>query len=185
MEEITAESIRDCFNGSLMALFFPDLQSETGQEYLLVLSNYTLKCGTGAQIAAMCPDMMCCFAQNYIGYLLSSWAAVGAISDDGEICLTDPAVCEPAMYLKTREIGSVTCTWDQIDVRKSCCDCPEQAAAAWKAEYERMIDCCNAANAAVFITAGSWMPDCPQMKGCCGADWSISDAGCCPTEKRC
>lgn len=179
--EITAEEIVECFNDSLIAHFFPDIQTETGQEYLLALANYTLSCGTSARIATLCPDMMCCFAQHYIGWLLASWANA-EVKDDGTLCLDDPAMCEPAQFLKRKTIGGKECEYDIIDVRKTCCPCPEKAVTAWEKEWNRILECCETANAAIFITAGSWRSDCNKPKSCCGADWEVNDSCC---EKKC
>ena len=170
---MTAEDIRQCFNDSLHALFFPDLvQSSEGQEYLLALSNYVLTCGNGKTIAANCPDILCCFAQNYIAWLLSSWAAVDAISDDGTICLTDPAASQPATYLKSKEIGGVRCEFDIVDVSKTCRVCPDTAVSAWRSEWEKLLNSCNAS---YVICAGSYTPKICMPKGCgCGADyWKV------------
>ena len=167
--DVTAEEIRDCFNNSFMALFFPDIvNTDEGQEYLLALSSYVLTCGNGKTLAANCPKILCCFAQHYIGWLLASWASAD-IKDSGEVCLTDPAACTPATFLKSKEIGGVRCEFDVVDVRKTCCVCPETAVTAWRAEWERLLNACNAS---YVVCAGSYQPKSCKPQGCgCGADY--------------
>ena len=165
---MTAEDIRQCFNDSLMAHFFPEIvNSDEGQKYLLAISQYVLTCGNGKTIAAQCPDILCCFAQHYIGWLLASWAAAD-IKDDGTICLTDPASCTPATFLKSKEVGGVKCQFDVVDMSKTCCPCPETAVTAWRKEWERLLNACTS----LYIpVAGSFMPKNCMPKGCgCSAD---------------
>lgn len=170
--EFTAEDVLKCFNDGFLALFFPELKGPEAQEYLLAMAHYVMDCGNGQYIAEHCPKIFCCWASHYMAWLLATWATAD-ITDGGEVCLTDPAACKPAQYLKSKEVGNKKCQWDIIDMSKTCCPCPPKAWQEWEAKWKELIECCRIANSCPFIVGGSWMPEneC-KPKGCgCGADY--------------
>lgn len=164
---MTAQEIVDCFKASFIFTFFPKLNNPEGDEYLLALAAYVLQCGKGKHISENCPDELCCFAIHYIGWLLSTWAAVD-VDDDGNIVIDDPAVTQPAVYLKRKTIGGKTCEWDVLDVSKSCSKCPPSSMDYWFDLWNNVLDCCT--KPVIFLGGGSWRPEKTKCAPCCG-EW--------------
>jgi len=152
----TPEEVRECFNESFLASFFPQLTSATGQEYLLSISGYAISCGAGKYMAMNCPDNFCCWAIHYIAYTLSSWARVEIDDANNLVNLPDPSQSQPAVYLKEKQIGEKTCKWELIDVKKACSPCPPSAMDAWKAQYEELMTCCETVTVGIPMGGGTY-----------------------------
>lgn len=165
---MTAQDVLDCFNDSFLSVFFPKFDSVEGQEYLLALSQYALDCGNGKTIAENCPAIFCCWASNYIAWLLSNWADA-EVSEDGTIGIADPAISQPSFYLKKKTIGGKTCEWDVLDVSKSCSTCPTKAVDEWEAKWKELAECCEATLCEPFIAGGTYRHK-SSCNSCCGAD---------------
>lgn len=137
-EQAQIDSLVESFNGSFLSVFFPQIESDAGQELLAAVAEYVIDCHP--RFINNCPKIWDDFAIHKIALIILNWG----ITVDGEnvIVQTPSTDNNVQVYLKSRKIGDKTCTFEQV---KDSLNSGDSAAVSWRLKCEKLESLCDLA----------------------------------------
>jgi len=153
----------ETFNKSMFARFFPNIETAEGQAFLQEVINYIDMCY--GDVKDNCPNLYECFALNYMAYILTVWN-VTFQEEGSEVVVPPVEATEPYLYLKQREVGGVSCTYEAW--KPDCVDCGQTVVSKWKADWEKSLAMCQKACEGLPLMGGSNYPQIDR-ETCCNS----------------
>ena len=152
-QEVT--DIAGSFTGSVFAMFFPNIGTDAGQEFLRSIIVYMLGCYP--DLEKNCPKVWECFYLNWLAYTLSTWPVTITATEDGTtggLSVEDQSQVQCLQsYLKSTTIGGKKCEWALYEHKHNKCN--DSIKDGWKLAYENILADCECTTQ-IWTGGGSW-----------------------------
>lgn len=161
---MTSDELANKFLSHLLANFFPNIQSEAGQQFVKALAEYVIDCY--GNVLKNCPNDFNCFAIHFMADTLARWEVKfgkaedycdgDSTNEDGSVTILEPAGNQAITYLKSKSFGTKKCEFGLI-AKASQRD-------QWELKWREIYDDCKVANIPIF---GGTYKQRPPKGGCC------------------